>query len=86
MAATVPLFENIKAYLINPVIYLLFGLALIYFLYGLVELLWAGQVSKNKDQAVQNMIWGVVGMTIMISVYGIMSVVVETIKQLGGVS
>lgn len=79
-----PILENIKTFILNPIIGLLFAVALVLFLYGWVEYLYQGKVGENRDQAVQNIIWGVVGMAIMVSVYGIMTIITGTIDSLGG--
>lgn len=77
------LLDNIKTQIVNPLIMGLFGLALLYFLWGLVEFL------RNKDNAsgkrkelYDKMIYGVVGMTIMASVFGIMQIISDTITSL----
>ena len=79
-----PILENAKTYLLNPIIGLLFVVAMILFLYGWVEYLYKGKVGDNRGQAINNIIWGAVGMAIMLSVYGIMTVITETIKSVGG--
>jgi len=78
-----PILENVKLHILNPIIGLLFVLALVLFLYGWVEYLYQGNVGENRDQAIKSLIWGTVGMTIMLSVYGIMTIITETIKSLG---
>jgi len=85
IAGTFTLLENVKNYLLNPLIFLMFGLAVLYFVYGAVAYFWAARNGSEKtDEARNNMIWGIVGMAIMISVYGIMQVVVGTICGLIG--
>lgn len=75
--------ESVKVNILNPIIGFMFALALVLFLYGWVEYLYQGKVGENRDKAIKNLIWGTVGMTIMLSVYGIMTVITETIKSLG---
>lgn len=77
-----PILENAKQFILNPIIGLLFALALVLFLYGWVEYIYKGKVGDNRQQAIDNIIWGSVGMAIMLSVYGIMTVLTETIKSL----
>ena len=77
------LLDNIKTYLVNPAILLLFGLALVIFLYGLVEFFWSGDKLDPKLGR-DKIIWGLVGMAIMASVYGFLNVIVNTINQLMG--
>ncbi len=78
----IQLLENIKQYIVDPVILLLFGLALIIFLYGLVEFLWKGDTGKDYKEGRDKIVWGLVGMAIMTSVYGFLNIIVSTIDQL----
>lgn len=65
----------------------MFGLAMLMFLYGLVEYFWKAKDGKEDNrQAVRNITWGVIGMTIMISVFGIMQLIVSTVCGLAGQS
>lgn len=81
------LLRNIENHILNPLIFLMFGLAMIYFLYGLVEYFWKAKDGKeDRSQAIRNITWGVIGMTIMVSVYGIMQFIVSTICGLAGQS
>ena len=82
---TIPLLENIKQFIVDPVILLLFGLALVIFLFGLVQFLWQGETDKNSQVGRDKVIWGLVGMAIMASAYGFLHVIVNTINQLMGV-
>ena len=66
---------KVDYYLINPLIVLMFGAALVYFLYGVVEFL-ANQASAGeKGTGKEHMLWGVIGMFIMISVFGILHLI-----------
>ena len=85
MTTSIPLLENIKQFIVDPVILLLFGLALVIFLFGLVQFLWQGDTDKNSQVGRDKVIWGLVGMAIMASVYGFLHVIVNTINQLMGV-
>jgi hypothetical protein len=80
----IPLLENIKTFLVDPAILLLFGVALLIFLYGLVQFLWQGDTAKNTEDGRNKIIWSLVGMAIMASVYGFLHVIVNSISQLMG--
>ena len=69
--------------LINPAILLLFGVALVVFIWGLVQFLWAANVG-GKDSATgkQHMLWGVVGMFIMVAAYGILNLIQNTLNSI----
>jgi len=70
----------INKVVINPIIGFLFALALAYFFFGLIKFL----VNKGKDensvtQGKSHMVWGIIGMFIMVSVFGIMNLITGTI-------
>lgn len=71
------LIANINAYIINPFIAFLFVLATVYFLIGMVRYYIAGSES-DRETGKKHMVWGLVGMFIMISVFGIMKIIVNT--------
>lgn len=66
------LLSNINAEILNPLIGFLIALALALFIYGMVEFI-AGAANEDKrDEGKRHMIWGIIGLFIMISVFGIM--------------
>ena len=59
--------------IINPIIGVLFALALFYFLFGLsVFILNAGDATK-RTEAKSHMVWGLVGLAVMLSAYGLIN-------------
>ena len=77
----IQLVENFKSVILNPLISLLFGLALVYFLWGLAEVVFAGDQEEKRKTGSQHIMWGVVGMFIMVAVYGILNLISATISQ-----
>ncbi len=70
--------SSINKLIINPLIILLFALALFFFLYGVMEFI-SNQTNEEKKVAgKQHMIWGVIGLTIMMGVWFLMNVVIST--------
>lgn len=69
---------RVSLYIINPLIALLFALALAYFFWGLALFILnpTDEESRNKGQSM--IIWGIIGLFIMASVFGILSVVLGT--------
>lgn len=61
--------------LIQMVIPILIGLALLAFLWGILNYLF----SKNKDEAKTFMIWGIIALFVMTSVWGLVSILRNTI-------
>jgi uncharacterized membrane protein len=76
---TIPVLDKIKANILNPFIAFLMVLALVYFLYGVFQFIAGYDSPAAKEAGKQHMIWGVVGMAIMISVYGLLSLIRLTI-------
>jgi uncharacterized membrane protein len=68
------LIGNFKKFIINPIIAILFALAFILFLWGAVAFVWNASDSTSKEDGKNHMIWGLVGMLIMVSAYGIINV------------
>ena len=70
---------------LKPAVPLLIGLAVVVFFWGLVKYLNAGMGdAKNIKEARDLMIWGIIAITVMVSVWGIVKVVQTTF--LGGTS
>lgn len=70
--------------IITPLIYLGFAFALLYFFWGLVGLIrdTGNKIdhTKNRDR----IIWGIVGLAAMVSVWGLVGIVLNTVFP-GGV-
>ncbi len=63
---------------LNPAIGVIFALAGLLFVWGILQFLWGLQEGKVNDEGKQHMLWGVVGMLIMVSVFGIISLLSNT--------
>jgi uncharacterized membrane protein YidH (DUF202 family) len=70
---------NVDTMIINPLIGFLFALAIVYFLYGVFEFLSNQENEEKKTTGKQHMIWGIVGITIMMGVWTILGVVLNTL-------
>ena len=71
------LLGKIAEYIINPIIILGFVVATIYLFWGIVQLIWQAD-SSNLKQNRQTVIYGIIGMFVMFSVYGILRIVMTT--------
>ena len=72
------LLGNIYEQILNPFILLLFALALVFFIWGAARFIWKNDSDTEREIGAQHMIWGVVGMFIMVSVWGILWIIVNT--------
>jgi len=71
------LLGKLATYIINPVIVLGFVIATIFFFYGIVKLIFnadGNQLEENK----RNVLYGIIGLFVMFSVYGILRIVIAT--------
>lgn len=73
------LLQNFQTYIIDPAILLIFTAGFLVFLWGLVQFMWHLKDGADHNEGVQHMLWGVVGMFIMVSVWGIMTLIANTI-------
>jgi len=70
--------SNVNKLIINPLIILLFGLAVVYFLYGIFEFISNGENEEKKTTGKNHMIWGIVGIVIMMGVFTILNIIMRT--------
>jgi uncharacterized membrane protein YdjX (TVP38/TMEM64 family) len=82
-ANIVSLMASINRVIINPLITFLFALAIIYFIYGLAKYLLSPDNEEIRKTSKQHMLWGVVGMFIMVAVFGIMNILLTTLGTKG---
>ena len=73
------LLERVQLYVIDPILAVIFSLGLFMFLWGLVEFLIAVKDGKPSEEGKRHMVYGLIGMLIMVSVYGIINMVVNTL-------
>ena len=73
------LVEKIKSVIIQPIISLLFALALVVFLFGVTEYILGATSSEKRITGTKHIAWGLIGMAIMAMAYGILVVIKNTI-------
>jgi len=73
------LLSKISTQIINPLIVLLFSAALIYFILGVIEYVIKADSDEQRTQGREHMKWGMIGMFIMVAVYGIIALIKNTI-------
>lgn len=78
-ASVVTLVKSINKVIINPLIFFIFALALVYFIYGLAKYLLSPENEEVRKSSKSHMLWAVVGMFVMVSVFGIMNLILNTV-------
>jgi|GEM_PF-585432 len=69
---------KINYYVINPIIRILFALAFVIFVWGIIQYVLKKDSIDAKEQGRQHMMWGLIGLAIMSSVFFIIRIVVTT--------
>ena len=75
------LMNSIEKVVINPLIIFVFALALAYFIYGIAQYLLSPSNEEIRKTSKQHMLWGVIGMFIMIATFGIMNLILNTLGE-----
>lgn len=73
------LLGKINQYILNPIIVLLFAIALLVFFWGIVEFIRDAGSEDGRENGKRNILWGIVGMFVMVAVYGIIRIILNTI-------
>ena len=84
MDATIKsLYFGINKYLINPIIIVLFAIATLVFVYGLVEFI-ANKDSEDKQkEGKKHMLWGIVGLAVMAGAVGLKDIIMSLVDSIG---
>ncbi len=72
MSSVDTLLGKLADQIINPIISLMFAIAVLFFLYGVLEFVAGAGNEDKRTQGKRHMIWGIIGLFIMLSVFGIM--------------
>ncbi|MFC1731322.1 hypothetical protein ACFL6I_13460 [candidate division KSB1 bacterium] len=72
------LINRIEIYIINPILLLLFAAGLLYFLWGMAMFIWKSDSDTGRSEGIKHMLWGVIGMFIMVAAWGIINVIGNT--------
>jgi uncharacterized membrane protein YidH (DUF202 family) len=73
------LISNIKNVVLNPIIALLFIVALLVFIWGGVEFIRDAGSETGREKGKQHLLWGVIGMFIMVTFKAIIELIKATI-------
>ena len=75
--------RSVNANIINPLIIFLFALAVAYFLFGVFKFIANQENEEKKTEGKQHMLWGIVGITIMMGVFAILNIIMTTFNITG---
>ena len=72
------LLARINQYILNPIIILGFVIATIVFFYGIAKFIWNADSDKNREEGKRSILFGVIGLFVMFSVFGIINFILST--------
>lgn len=67
--------------IVIPIVVLVSALAILIFIWGLIGFFMNGEDTTKRDDGKRHILWGTIGLTIMVSVYGIIRLVAATVGQ-----
>ncbi len=74
----VPLLKKIDTFILNPLIGLAFSVATIVFLFGIFQFIMSETADDARETAKKKILYGLLGMFIMSSAYGLIHIVLGT--------
>ncbi len=79
--------DGISAMIIQPIVSLLFAVGFLVFLWGLIEFIANPTESSKRKTGIDHMMFGILGLLIMVSIWGIVGLVTSTLGlDCGGLS
>lgn len=72
------LIAKINTVIVNPIIEFLFALALLLFFWGAAMFILKSSDQEGREKGKRHMLWGLVGMFIMVAVFGILRLIVDS--------
>lgn len=75
--------SNVNKLVVNPIIALLFGLAVAYFLYCVFEFISNQENEEKKTAGKNHMVWGIIGIVVMMGVFAILNMIIDTFNIQG---
>ncbi len=72
----VPFLNKVNSVILNPLLEVLFAIATIYFVYAVIKLITASATAR--EEARKSVMYALIGMFIMVSVYGIINLIVRS--------
>lgn len=84
-AATIDEFlGKFNAKVVNPAIEFAFIIALLVFLWGILQFIRGANNEEKRKEGKQHIFWGIIGFLIMFGVWGIINILVNTFGIKGG--
>ena len=70
--------NKVNQFILNPLILLAFAIAFLVFFWGIFQFIFSQTVDAQRDEGKRKIFWGLFGMFIMISAYGLIRLILGT--------
>lgn len=70
--------DKINQFILNPLIFLAFGIAFLVFFWGIFQFIASQTTDTGRDEGKRKIFWGIFGMFIMFSAYGLIRLILGT--------
>lgn len=77
------LLQNIADNIITPILGIMFLLSFVVFVYSMFNMIRSDGDAEGRENGKRSILWSSVGMVIMLSAYGIIRLIVNTLSPLG---
>ena len=74
-----PVVQKFFTSVVDPVVQLLFAVAVVYFIYGVFTYIRRSGDSEARTEGANHILWSIVGLFIMVSVWGIITLIKNSI-------
>lgn len=75
--------SNLVRVIINPLIGFMFAVALAYFIWGVINYIKGADSDSDRQTGSRHILWGIIGLIIMVSVYSILNIAMGTFFGFG---
>lgn len=80
MTAFANVLDPILSNIVWPILELLFGIAIVVFVWGVLQMVIHGDDQDARDKGKKTIVYGTIGLFIMVSAWGIIYIVANTVK------
>ena len=70
--------NKVNQFILNPLILLAFAIALLVFFWGIFQFILSQTTDTNRDEGKRKIFWGLFGMFVMDSAYGLIRLILGT--------
>jgi len=74
----VPFLNKINQFILNPLILLVFAIAFLVFFWGIFQFIASQTTDSAREEGKRKIFWGLFGMFIMVSAYGLIHLILGT--------